>query len=99
MPPENGPARPPTLKGSNQDCVTPMLCSSFRSNATPAGSAINPTLSGGVAPGYLIDPLRGSRLDGTGEFFRSLFSPAEIAAPPRFLRSEERRVGKECRSR
>jgi hypothetical protein len=34
--------------------------------------------SGGVAPGYLIDPLRGSRLDGTGEFFRSLFSPAVV---------------------
>jgi hypothetical protein len=28
--------------------------------------------AGGVPPGYLIDPLRGSRLDGTVEFFRSL---------------------------
>ena len=31
--------------------------------------------SGGVAPGYLIDPLRGSGMGSAYEFFRSLFSP------------------------
>jgi hypothetical protein len=34
------------------------------------------TSSGGVAPGYYIDPLRGSRTNNPVGFCRSLFSPA-----------------------
>jgi hypothetical protein len=56
--------RSPTLKGSNPGGVTRVLRPGDHANSTLSGSdLVGDTYSGGVAPGYCIDPLRGSRMD------------------------------------
>ena len=59
-----GHVRCPTLKGSNPGGVTRLWRPGDQANTTLSGSdPARGTYSGGVAPGYCIDPLRGSRTD------------------------------------
>ena len=72
-------ARPiaPTLKGSHIPRMWHAKHARCHPSSTPSGSnLVGGMFSGGVAPGYYIYPLRGSRTNSPGEFFRSLCSPA-----------------------
>ena len=70
-PPESASGTSPTLTGS---------ISLVFSGAAPTDpfrvSFPNAADSGGVAPGYYIDPLRGSDAHSADGFYRGVFSPA-----------------------
>ena len=61
----------PTLKGSHHPVPRDAGLTGRHRDSTLSGSdLIGRTFSGGVAPGYYIDPLRGSRMDSADKFFR-----------------------------
>jgi len=50
-----------TLQGSNAGDVTPVLLPMAQANATLQGRGTSVALSGGVAPGYYLLPLQGTK--------------------------------------
>jgi hypothetical protein len=74
------PQQGPTLKGSNTGGVTPVLRPAAQGNTTPSGSGNERRLSGGVAPGYYLVPLQGTKKLPFGLTLRPPFLTSRIAA-------------------